>query len=126
MSFITAGGPSTTTWPRCHLAVGTVQDGVGAVRRPESSFVTGETLGVDGGHHLRRGADYSRPSGADQPKPGFAPESWASLLQCVRAEPGARVRPVPAVNRIRAKPGVLCPACGVLFVPDSGLTTCSG
>jgi NAD(P)-dependent dehydrogenase (short-subunit alcohol dehydrogenase family) len=25
---------------------------------PESAFVTGETVGVDGGHHLRRGPDY--------------------------------------------------------------------
>ena len=42
--------------------VGTVEDVAAAVRYlmgPESSFVTGETLGVDGGHHLRRGADYS-------------------------------------------------------------------
>ena len=48
---------------RCRsAAVGTVEDVAAAVRYligPESSFVTGETLGVDGGHHLRRGADYS-------------------------------------------------------------------
>jgi NAD(P)-dependent dehydrogenase (short-subunit alcohol dehydrogenase family) len=42
--------------------VGTLEDVAAAVRYlmgPESAFVTGETLGVDGGHHLRRGADYS-------------------------------------------------------------------
>jgi NAD(P)-dependent dehydrogenase (short-subunit alcohol dehydrogenase family) len=64
MAFITAGGPLLDDY----LAqmplhrVGTVEDVAAAVRYligPESSFVTGETLGVDGGHHLRRGADYS-------------------------------------------------------------------
>lgn len=40
--------------------VGTVEDIASAVRYlcgPESSWVTGEALGVDGGHHLRRGPD---------------------------------------------------------------------
>ncbi len=40
--------------------VGTVDDVAAAVRflcGPESSWVTGEALGVDGGHHLRRGPD---------------------------------------------------------------------
>lgn len=40
--------------------VGTVDDVAAAVRYlcgPESSWVTGEALGVDGGHHLRRGPD---------------------------------------------------------------------
>ena len=27
---------------------------------PESSWITGASLPIDGGHHLRRGADYSR------------------------------------------------------------------
>lgn len=64
MSFITAGGPLLDNYlgeMPLHR-VGTVEDVAGAVRYligPESSFVTGETLGVDGGHHLRRGADYS-------------------------------------------------------------------
>jgi NAD(P)-dependent dehydrogenase (short-subunit alcohol dehydrogenase family) len=42
--------------------VGTVDDVASAVRflcGPESSWVTGACLAVDGGHHLRRGADYS-------------------------------------------------------------------
>ncbi len=64
MAFITAGGPLLDDYlAQMPLGrVGTVEDVAGAVRYlmgPESSFVTGETLGVDGGHHLRRGADYS-------------------------------------------------------------------
>jgi NAD(P)-dependent dehydrogenase (short-subunit alcohol dehydrogenase family) len=64
MAFITAGGPLLSDYlaqmPLGRL--GTVEDVAAAVRYllgPESSFVTGETLGIDGGHHLRRGADYS-------------------------------------------------------------------
>ena len=64
MSFITAGGPLLDDYiEQMPLGrVGTVDDVARAVRYligPESSFVTGETLGIDGGHHLRRGADYS-------------------------------------------------------------------
>ena len=64
MSFITAGGPLLDDYlAQMPLGrVGTVEDVAAAVRYligPASSFVTGETLGVDGGHHLRRGADYS-------------------------------------------------------------------
>jgi NAD(P)-dependent dehydrogenase (short-subunit alcohol dehydrogenase family) len=64
MAFITAGGPLLDDYlDQMPLGrVGTVEDVAGAVRYlmgPESSFVTGENLGVDGGHHLRRGADYS-------------------------------------------------------------------
>jgi NAD(P)-dependent dehydrogenase (short-subunit alcohol dehydrogenase family) len=64
MSFITAGGPLLDNYlDNMPLGrVGTVDDVAAAVRYllgPESSFVTGETLGIDGGHHLRRGADYS-------------------------------------------------------------------
>jgi NAD(P)-dependent dehydrogenase (short-subunit alcohol dehydrogenase family) len=64
MSFITAGGPLLDNYiEQMPLGrVGTVTDVAAAVRYligPESSFVTGETLGIDGGHHLRRGADYS-------------------------------------------------------------------
>lgn len=63
MSFITAGGPLLDDY----LAempisrVGTVEDVAEAVRflaGPESSWITGECLAVDGGHHLRRGANY--------------------------------------------------------------------
>ncbi|HKA84213.1 MAG TPA: SDR family oxidoreductase [Acidimicrobiales bacterium] len=42
--------------------VGTVQDVAEAVRflaGPESSWITGACLPIDGGHHLRAGADYS-------------------------------------------------------------------
>ncbi len=64
MAFITVGGPLLDDYlAQMPLGrVGTVEDVAAAVRYligPESSFVTGETLGVDGGHHLRRGADYS-------------------------------------------------------------------
>jgi NAD(P)-dependent dehydrogenase (short-subunit alcohol dehydrogenase family) len=64
MSFITAGGPLLEDYlaqmplPR----VGTVEDVARLVRflaGPESAWITGECVGVDGGHHLRRGADYS-------------------------------------------------------------------
>jgi NAD(P)-dependent dehydrogenase (short-subunit alcohol dehydrogenase family) len=63
VGFITAGG-------RLHddyleqmpiSRVGTVDDIAAAVRYlagPESSWVTGQTLGVDGGHQLRRGPNY--------------------------------------------------------------------
>lgn len=64
MSFITAGGPLLDHYlSQMPLSrVGTVDDVAAAVRYligPESSWVTGETISVDGGHHLRRGADYS-------------------------------------------------------------------
>jgi NAD(P)-dependent dehydrogenase (short-subunit alcohol dehydrogenase family) len=64
MSFITAGGPLLDDY----LAgmplgrVGQVDDIASAVRflaGPESSWITGVNLPIDGGHHLRRGADYS-------------------------------------------------------------------
>ena len=63
MAPITAGGPLLDDY----LAempisrVGTVDDVAEAVRflaGPESSWITGECLAVDGGHHLRRGANY--------------------------------------------------------------------
>jgi len=41
--------------------VGTPDDVAAAVRfllGPESSWVTGESIAVDGGHHLRRGPNY--------------------------------------------------------------------
>ncbi|HEX3947831.1 MAG TPA: SDR family oxidoreductase [Acidimicrobiales bacterium] len=64
MSFITAGGPLLDDYlaqmPVARL--GTVDDVATAVRflaGPESGWITGECLAVDGGHHLRRGADYS-------------------------------------------------------------------
>ncbi len=65
MSFITAGGPLFDDY----LAqtpirrAGTVEDVADAVRflaGPESAWVTGECIAIDGGHHLRRGADYRR------------------------------------------------------------------
>jgi NAD(P)-dependent dehydrogenase (short-subunit alcohol dehydrogenase family) len=64
MSFITAGGPLLDDYlAQMPLSrVGTVDDVAALVRflvGPESSWITGENLSVDGGHHLRRGADYS-------------------------------------------------------------------
>lgn len=63
MAFITAGGPLLDDYlAQTPLGrVGTVEDVAAAVRYlagPESGWVTGECLTVDGGHHLRRGADY--------------------------------------------------------------------
>jgi len=63
MSFITAGGPLLDDY----LAgmpisrVGQVEDIAEAVRflaGPESSWITGVNLPIDGGHHLRAGANY--------------------------------------------------------------------
>ena len=63
MAFITAGGPLLDDY----LAgmplgrVGTVEDVAETVRflaGPESSWITGVNLAVDGGHHLRAGANY--------------------------------------------------------------------
>jgi len=63
MSFITAGGALLDDYlaemPISRL--GTVEDIASAVRflgGPESGWITGEALAVDGGHHLRRGANY--------------------------------------------------------------------
>jgi NAD(P)-dependent dehydrogenase (short-subunit alcohol dehydrogenase family) len=63
MAFITAGGPLLDDYlQQMPVArVGTVDDIASAVRYlagPESSWVTGEMLAVDGGHHLRRGPKY--------------------------------------------------------------------
>lgn len=64
MSFITAGGPLLDDYiAGMPLGrVGNVDDIAAAVRflaGPESSWVTGVNLPIDGGHHLRHGADYS-------------------------------------------------------------------
>jgi NAD(P)-dependent dehydrogenase (short-subunit alcohol dehydrogenase family) len=63
MAPIAAGGPLLEDYlaemPISRL--GTVEDIAGAVRflaGPESSWITGESLAIDGGHHLRRGANY--------------------------------------------------------------------
>jgi NAD(P)-dependent dehydrogenase (short-subunit alcohol dehydrogenase family) len=47
--------------------VGTVDDIAAAVRYlagPESTWVTGQMLGIDGGHQLRSGPDYGSVLGA--------------------------------------------------------------
>jgi len=64
MAPITAGGALLDDYiASMPLArVGTVADVAEAVRflaGPESSWITGVSLAIDGGHHLRRGADYS-------------------------------------------------------------------
>jgi NAD(P)-dependent dehydrogenase (short-subunit alcohol dehydrogenase family) len=69
MTFITAGGPLLDDY----LAgmplgrVGTVEDIAEAVRflaGPESAWITGANLPIDGGHHLRHGANYGLLFGA--------------------------------------------------------------
>jgi NAD(P)-dependent dehydrogenase (short-subunit alcohol dehydrogenase family) len=62
-SFITAGGAVLDSYyENMPLArVGTVDDVASLVAflaGPESTWVTGQTIGVDGGHQLRRGPDY--------------------------------------------------------------------
>jgi NAD(P)-dependent dehydrogenase (short-subunit alcohol dehydrogenase family) len=64
MSSITAGGKLLDDYvANMPLGrVGTVEDVAEAVRflaGPESSWITGACLPIDGGHHLRRGANYS-------------------------------------------------------------------
>src|SRR4051794_24244836 len=64
MSAITAGGPILESYnANMPVArVGTVDDVAAAVRYlagPESTWVTGQMLGVDGGHQLRAGPDFS-------------------------------------------------------------------
>jgi NAD(P)-dependent dehydrogenase (short-subunit alcohol dehydrogenase family) len=63
MAPITAGGDLLDDYlaemPISRL--GTVEDIASAVRflaGPESSWISGESIAVDGGHHLRRGANY--------------------------------------------------------------------
>ena len=68
MSFITAGGPLLDDYlAQMPISrVGSVEDVAAAVRflaGPESAWITGECLAVDGGHHLRRGPDYSLLAG---------------------------------------------------------------
>lgn len=64
MAPITAGGALLDDYlaqmPIARLGtVGDVAEAVRFLAGPESAGVTGECLAVDGGHHLRRGADYS-------------------------------------------------------------------
>ena len=58
--------------------VGTVDDIAAAVRYlagPESTWVTGQVLGVDGGHELRRGPDYTAFA-----EPAFGADALRGLL----------------------------------------------
>jgi NAD(P)-dependent dehydrogenase (short-subunit alcohol dehydrogenase family) len=71
MTFITAGGPLLDDYlvgmPLGR--VGTVEDIAEAVRflaGPESSWITGANLPIDGGHHLRQGANYGLIFGIDR------------------------------------------------------------
>jgi NAD(P)-dependent dehydrogenase (short-subunit alcohol dehydrogenase family) len=64
VSFVTAGGPVLESYfANMPLArVGTVEDIASCARflvGPESSWITGQNIGVDGGHSLRAGPDYS-------------------------------------------------------------------
>ena len=63
MSFITAGGPLLDDYLEGMPVsrVGTVDDVAAAVRYlagPESTWISGVSFPVDGGHHLRHGANY--------------------------------------------------------------------
>ncbi len=63
MSFITAGGPLLDDYldGMPIRRVGTVEDVAAAVRYlagPESSWISGVNVPVDGGHHLRHGPNY--------------------------------------------------------------------
>jgi NAD(P)-dependent dehydrogenase (short-subunit alcohol dehydrogenase family) len=74
MAFITAGGPLLDDYlAQMPISrVGTVADVANAVRflaGPEAAWITGECLAVDGGHHLRRGADYGLLLGSTTPDP---------------------------------------------------------
>lgn len=65
MEFITAGGPLLDNYLENMpiSRVGTVEDIAEAVRflaGPESSWITGANLPIDGGHHLRAGANYDK------------------------------------------------------------------
>jgi len=63
MAFITAGGPLLDDY-LAQMPIsrtGSVEDIAAVVRflaGPEAGWITGEALAVDGGHHLRRGANY--------------------------------------------------------------------
>ncbi|GIU87022.1 MAG: short-chain dehydrogenase [Acidimicrobiia bacterium] len=63
VAFVTAGGKLLDDYlAQMPISrVGTVDDVANLVRflaGPESSWITGQTIGVDGGHQLRRGPDY--------------------------------------------------------------------
>lgn len=63
VSFVTAGGPVLEDYLECMplRRVGTPEDIANAVRflaGDESTWITGQTLNVDGGHCLRRGPSY--------------------------------------------------------------------
>ena len=63
VGFVTAGGPVLDDYlENMPIArVGTVEDIASLVRflvGSESTWITGQVIGVDGGHHLRRGPDY--------------------------------------------------------------------
>lgn len=64
VAFVTAGGPVLDSYFENMpiQRVGTVDD-IAAMARflvgPESTWITGQCIAVDGGHHLRAGPDYS-------------------------------------------------------------------
>ena len=63
VAFVTAGGPVLDSYFENMpiRRVGTVEDVADLARflvGPESTWITGQAIGVDGGHHLRAGPDY--------------------------------------------------------------------
>jgi len=80
VAFVTAGGPVLDSYfenmpiPR----VGTVDDVASLARflvGPESTWITGQLIGVDGGHSLRAGPDYSSIL-----EPLYGPEAMRGIV----------------------------------------------
>ena len=101
MAFITAGGALFDDYvAQTPLGrPGTVEDVAEAVRYlagPESAWVTGTCLAVDGGHHLRHGANY-----------GLLFESCSHARRPRLAAPHALCRHGPRCDDVRSRGG--CP-----------------
>ena len=80
VEFVTAGGPVLDSYfENMPIArVGTVDDIASAARflvGPESTWITGQVIGVDGGHSLRAGPDYSSIL-----EPGYGPDALRGIV----------------------------------------------